>query len=156
MRDSHAARFGYGAELAEHLCHLPDKAHLDIGARQRRADEEVASLQRAVDITEMVGQFAVDPRMQRRAGFLQPRHVEVQHQGQHRGAFRIMQPLVVGLKLGAAGRRHHGALAVAADDVIDDRCRFAILMSPSVMIGDLPSGCTAFSSGGASRVSGLR
>ena len=27
-----------------------------------------------------------------------------------------------------------------------------MVMSPSVITGDLPSGCTAFSSGGASRV----
>ena len=59
-------------ELVEHFRHLADKAHLDVGAGQRVADEELAPLQRAVDIAEMIFGFTVDPRMQRRACLFQP------------------------------------------------------------------------------------
>src|SRR5437764_8653807 len=62
-------------DFVKHFCHLADKAHLDIGAGQRWADEELAALQCAVDIAEMVGEFAVDARMQRRARLLQPRYI---------------------------------------------------------------------------------
>src|SRR5260370_19683968 len=48
-----------------------------------------------------------------------------------------MQPLVIGLVIGAGGRRHHAgftvSLAVAADDVIDDG---AGLRDPDVAVGD--------------------
>src|SRR5665647_2103743 len=86
-------------ELVEYLGHFADKTHLDVGAGQRRPDKEFASVERAVDIAQMVGDFAVDTRMQRRARLLQPRDIEIEHQRQHRRAFGIMQPLVIGLIL---------------------------------------------------------
>ena len=69
----------------------------------------------------MVGELAVDPWVKRAACFLQPRDIEIQHQGQHRRAFGIMQPFIVGFVLRAARRRHHRPLTIAADDVVDDR-----------------------------------
>src|SRR5258708_7196037 len=114
------AQIRIGLKLVEYLCHLADKAHLDVGAGQRIADKEFPALQRAVDIAEMICRLAVDTRMQGRAGLLQPRHIKVQHQRQPRAAFEIMPPIVISLVIGAARRRHHRALAISADDVIDD------------------------------------
>src|SRR6202022_4016276 len=70
---------GIGPKLLEHFCDLADEAHLDVRPRQRRPNEEFTALQRALDITEMVGDLAVDPRMQGGPGFLQARHEGVRH-----------------------------------------------------------------------------
>src|SRR5258706_2854945 len=124
------------SELVECFRHVADKAHLDVGAGQRIADKEFATAERAIDIAE-VGHLAVDARMQGRARLLQPGDIEVEQQRQHRRTFRIMQPLVIGLVVGASRRRHHAgftvSLAVAADEVIDDG---AGLREPDVAIGD--------------------
>src|SRR4029077_14258656 len=42
-------------ELVEHLCHLANKPHLDVGARECGPDEEFAALERAIDVTQMIG-----------------------------------------------------------------------------------------------------
>jgi hypothetical protein len=44
-----------------------------------------------------------------------------------------MQPFVIGLVIGAAGRGHHLALAVGADDVVDDGAGFR---DPDIAVGD--------------------
>src|SRR5882724_4364504 len=110
-----------GSEPVEYLRHLADKAHLDVRAGQGRSDKEFAALQRAVGIAQMIGEFAVDARMQGSTRLLQPRNIKIQHQGQHRRAFGIMQPLLVGFILCAIRRRHHRAFAMTANEIIDDR-----------------------------------
>src|SRR3954453_6941037 len=52
----------------EHFRQLRHKTHLDIRPRQRIAHEELAPLERPVDIAEMPRHLAVDPRMQRLFG----------------------------------------------------------------------------------------
>ena len=81
----------------------------------------------------MVGQFAVNARVQRRARLLQAGYIEIEHQRQHRRAFRVMHPLVIGFVIGASRRRHHRALAVTADDVVDDG---AGLRDRRIAVGD--------------------
>src|SRR5690349_16086946 len=76
-------------QLPEYLGHFADKAHLDVGARERGADEELAALERAIDIAEVIGKLAIDARMQRRPRLLQPADIEIEQQRQHRRAFRI-------------------------------------------------------------------
>src|SRR6266513_4015608 len=70
-------------ELVEYFGHFADKTHLDVGAGKRVPDKELAPLQRTVDIAEMIGDLAVDARIQRAARLLQPADIEVEHQRQH-------------------------------------------------------------------------
>jgi hypothetical protein len=102
---------------------LAHEAHLHVGPRERIADHELAARQRAVDVAEVVGDLARDPRMQRRPGLAQPRHVQVQHQRQHRRAFRVVQPLLVDVVVGRGRIRLQPAAAVPAHDVVDDGAR---------------------------------
>src|SRR5216684_923378 len=52
------------SELVEDFRHLANKAHLDVRAGQRWTDKEFASPQRAIDVPQMVGEFAIDAWMQ--------------------------------------------------------------------------------------------
>src|SRR5205807_7078981 len=54
--------------FVEDLGHLADKIHLDVRAGQRCTDKELAALQRAIDIPQMVGELAVDPWVKREIG----------------------------------------------------------------------------------------
>ena len=87
---------GYGARLPEHLCHLADQSFIWMSAPvSDGADEELASPSaRRRHSREWLAISLSMRGCSGAPGFLQPGHVEVQHQRQHRRAFGIMQPFV--------------------------------------------------------------
>ena len=77
MRDSHALRFGYGASLSNTFAISPTKLIWISAPVSELPTKNSPALQRALDIAEMIGHFAVDARMQ--AASLLP------SAGRHRG-----------------------------------------------------------------------
>jgi len=65
-----------------------------------------------------------------------------------------MQPFIVGLIIGCAHGRHHRPLAVGADEIIERSQPDSAIFNGArrQSRATFPSGCTAVSSGGASRV----
>ena len=92
-----------GIGRAQFACCFTDKTHLDIGAGQVVAHQPLLAVQRLVDVTQVVRNFTVDTRRQRRAGLAQTAHIQLEQQRQHGGTFGVMQPLLVGFELRPAG-----------------------------------------------------
>src|SRR5260221_2350383 len=58
---------GMRGALAEGFGELADEAHLDVGAGELVAEEIGSARERAVDISQVVGDLALDARPERRA-----------------------------------------------------------------------------------------
>jgi hypothetical protein len=107
------------AETAEDAQHLAHEAHLHVGGAEL-AEQPVAAFQRALHKAHVVGDLAVDARLQRRGRLAEPADVQLHEQRQHGRALGVMQPLVIGLVSVGAERRRQPAAAVPADQIVDD------------------------------------
>ena len=110
-----------GLQFALGLGDFADKAHLDIRAAECVAHQVRRVAQHVIQVAQVVGQLRFNPRMQRCTCVTQASDVEVEHQRQHGRAFGKMQPLHIAV-VGIGGRVGlQLAVAVAADEVVDDR-----------------------------------
>src|SRR5260370_36544023 len=73
---------GMRGALAEGAGELADEAHLDVGAGELVAEEIAAARERAVDIAQVIGDLALDARLERRTGLAETRDIEVEQQRQ--------------------------------------------------------------------------
>jgi hypothetical protein len=74
---------GVGVELAEDAAGLGDEDHLDVGAREIVADEEVAAGEGPVDIPQVVRDLRVDPGLQGRGGLAEALGIGEEQEGHH-------------------------------------------------------------------------
>jgi len=86
---------GAGLVQAENARELPHEAHLHVSATELLAQQEAASVQGTLEITEMVPHLLRGPGPDRRGAVAGLQGIEVQDQRQDRRALGMVQPLHV-------------------------------------------------------------